>query len=236
MIATLKRSSALGKCFFALSLSAYAFYCQDWRVLLGLIVLLAGALALAGDWDKSVWVMFVVFAASLPTLLFIFLLGGVEKAPTWREGVLLGLSWLSVFSLRLFLLVLADIMVVKWTTFSDLLLSLRGLRLPGKAVLFVSTLATMVPNVFSLAMHVITVQRCRGFTPKRLVNPKNFLPLFVPVFLAQVKRSTDLALSLEMRGISGDALARGARVRLTPGDALLGVAAILIWFLGRGWA
>lgn len=236
MIATLKNASALGKCFFAVSLSVYAFYCQDWRVLLGLILLLAGLLAASGDWDKSVWVMFAVFAASLPTLLFIFLLGGVERAPTWREGVVLGLSWLSVFSLRLFLLVLADILVVRWTTFSDLLLSLRGLRLPGKAVLFISTLATMVPNVFSLAMHVVTVQRCRGFEPKRLVNPKNFLPLFVPVFLAQMQRSTALALSLELRGITGEALARGARVRLTPGDALFGLGAVLVWCMGRGWA
>jgi energy-coupling factor transport system permease protein len=235
MIRLLKSASALAKCFFVLSLSAYAFYCQDWRVLAALIVLLLGLLALSGDMDKMVGLMFAVFAASLPTLLLIFLLGGIEKADDWRSGVLLGLDWLAVFSLRLLLLVLADILVVKWTTFSDLLLSLRALRLPGKLVLFFSTLATMVPNVFGLAMHVVEVQRCRGFEPKKLLNPKNFLPLFVPVFLAQMKRSTDLALSLELRGISGRTLSGGGRLSFGPGDVLLVAAALAIWCAGRGW-
>lgn len=234
LFTTLKQSSALGKILFALSLSAYAFYCQDWRVLAGIMAVLVLLLAASGDWDRSVWLVFAVFAGSLPTLLLLFLLGGVEKAATWQEGVLLGLSWLWLFSLRLLLLVLADVLVVKWTTFSDLLLCLRGLRLPGKVVLFFSTLVTMVPNVFGLAMHILEVQRCRGFSPKKLLNPKHLLPLFVPVFLAQLQRSTALALSLELRGISGATLSGGGRISLGPGDAVLAAAAVLIWFLGRG--
>ncbi len=235
MISLLRRSTVLGKCAFAISLSVYAFYCQDWRILVGLTLILVALLAFSGDWDRSVWLVFGAFVASLPTLLLIFILGGVEKAPTWQEGVLLGLDWLSVFALRLFLLVLADILIVKWTTFSELLLSLRSLRLPGKVVLFLSTLVTLLPNVFSMAMHVVEVQRCRGFAPKKLLNPKNFLPLFVPVFLAQMKRSTDLALSLELRGISGQSLGQGARLSLHTGDILFLAAAVLVWFAGRGF-
>ena len=231
MTAVLRRASALSKCAFAVSLSVYAFACPDWRILVGVNLLLAGLLAASRQFDRIVWLAFGVCVASLPTLSVLFLLGGVEKAETWREGLMLGLSWLAVFELRLLVMLLADILVVKWTTFSDLLLSLRALRLPGKLVLFCSALVTLLPSVFSLAAHVVEVQRCRGFDPKRLRNPKNFLPLFIPVFLAQLRRSTDLALSLELRGISGAPPARVSRLTLGMGDAVLLAAAVGVWLL-----
>ena len=234
MTAVLRRASALSKCAFAVSLSVYAFACPDWRILVGVNLLLAGLLAASRQFDRIVWLALGVCVASLPTLSVLFLLGGVEKAETWREGLMLGLSWLAVFELRLLVMLLADILVVKWTTFSDLLLSLRVLRLPGKLVLFCSALVTLLPSVFSLAAHVVEVQRCRGFAPKRLRNPKNFLPLFIPVFLAQLRRSTDLALSLELRGISGAPPARASRLTLGAGDAVLLAAAVAVWLLPLG--
>ena len=231
MTAVLRRASALSKCAFAVSLSVYAFACPDWRILVGVNLLLAGLLAASRQFDRIVWLALGVCVASLPTLSELFLLGGVEKAATWREGLMLGLSWLAVFELRLLVMLLADILVVKWTTFSDLLLSLRALRLPGKLVLFCSALVSLLPSVFSLAAHVVEVQRCRGFDPKRLRNPKNFLPLFIPVFLAQLRRSTDLALSLELRGISGAPPARASRLALGMGDAVLLAAGVAVWLL-----
>jgi len=231
MTTALRRASALSKCAFAVSLSVYAFACPDWRILVGVNLLLAGLLVTSRQFDRIVWLALGVCVASLPTLAVLFLLGGVEKAETWREGLVLGLSWLAVFELRLLVMLLADILVVKWTTFSDLLLSLRALRLPGKLVLFCSALVTLLPSVFSLAAHVVEVQRCRGFDPKRLRNPKNFLPLFIPVFLAQLRRSTDLALSLELRGISGAPPARASRLTLGVGDAVLLAAAVAVWAL-----
>jgi energy-coupling factor transport system permease protein len=235
VIAVLRRASAAAKCVFAVSVSAYAFYCEDWRLLLGLILLLCGLLIASRTWDRIVWLALGVCLASMPTLLALFILGGVEKAHGWREGLRLGLAWLAVFELRLLVMLLADILVVKWTTFSDLLLSLRALRLPGQVVLFFSTLVTLLPSIFSLASHVVEVQRCRGFDPKKLRNPKNFLPLFVPVFLAQMRRSTELALSLELRGISGAPPARAARLALGAGDGIFLVASVAVWFLGRGF-
>ncbi|EKO41110.1 MAG: ABC-type cobalt transport system, permease component CbiQ [Solidesulfovibrio magneticus str. Maddingley MBC34] len=231
MTTVLRQASALSKCAFAVSLSVYAFACPDWRILVGVNLLLAGLLAASRQFDRIVWLALGVCVASLPTLAALFLLGGVEKADTWREGLVLGLSWLAVFELRLLVMLLADILVVKWTTFSDLLLSLRALRLPGKLVLFCSALVTLLPSVFSLAAHVVEVQRCRGFDPKRLRNPKNFLPLFIPVFLAQLRRSTDLALSLELRGISGAPPARASRLTLGVGDTALLAAAVAVWLL-----
>ena len=75
----------------------------------------------------------------------------------------------------------------------------------------------------------IEVQRCRGFELKKMLRPSSLLPLFIPVFLAQMRRSTDLALSLELRGVSGEALVRGARLTVGAGDLLFVVAAALVW-------
>ena len=235
MIRFLRRANAVSKCVFALSLCVYAFSCQDWRILAGLIALLAGLLAVSGEWDRGVTVVFGVFVLGLPTLLVLFLLGGVEKAATWQEGVWLGLGWLGVFLLRVLIMVLADLIVVKLTSFSNMVLSLRGARLPGGLVLFVSALVSMLPNICGMALKVIEVQRCRGFETKKLLRPSNFLPLFIPVFLAQMRRSADLALSLELRGVSREALSRGGRLTFGAGDALFILAAVAVWIGPISW-
>jgi|GEM_PF-2173064 len=228
-LAVLRRAAAPSKFAFALSLCAYAFACQDWRVLAAIIAILAGLLAASGEWDRGVWLLFGVFAAGLPTLLVLFVLGGVEKSGSWTEGTLLGLGWLGLFALRLFVLVLADVLVVKWTGFSDMLLSLRALGLPAKAVLFVSAMVGLLPRAFALARQVVEVQRCRGLAPKQLARPRHLLALFVPVFLIQMRRATDLALSLELRGIAAAAATAGLRPPFGPGDALFLAAALAIW-------
>lgn len=234
MVSSLRRASAVSKFLFAISLCAFAFLCEDWRVLLGLVAALAGLLLASGVWDRSVSLIFGVSMLGLPTLLLLFLLGGIEKAATWREGVLLGLGWLGIFSLRLLVVLLVDVLVVKWTSFSDMLLSLRSLGLPSKAVLFVSALTSLLPAMFALSLRVVEVQRARGFEARRLVRPSQFLPLFVPVFLAQLRRASDLALSLELRGLAGDASGAVVRNPLCFGDVCFWLVAVLPWS-GFAW-
>ena len=234
MVRSLRRASAVSKFLFAISLCAYAFLCEDWRILLGLVVAVSGLLLVSGVWDRSVSLIFGVSVLGLPTLLLLFLLGGIEKASNWREGVLLGLAWLGVFSLRLLIVLLVDVLMVKWTNFSDMLLSLRSLGLPGKAVLFVSALTSLLPAMFAMSLRVVEVQRARGFEAKRLVRPSQFLPLFVPVFLAQMRRATELALSLELRGLAGDRPEAVVRPPLCVGDACFCLAAVLPW-TGFAW-
>lgn len=234
MVRSLRRASAVSKFLFAISLCAYAFLCEDWRILLGIVVAVSGLLLVSGVWDRSVSLIFGVSVLGLPTMLLLFLLGGIEKASNWREGVLLGLAWLGVFSLRLLIVLLVDVLVVKWTSFSDMLLSLRSLGLPGKAVLFVSALTSLLPAMFAMSLRVVEVQRARGFEAKRLVRPSQFLPLFVPVFLAQMRRATELALSLELRGLAGDRPEAVVRPPLCFGDACFCLAAVLPW-TGVAW-
>lgn len=232
----LRRANAASKGLFAISLCAYSFVCPDWRLLLGFMVVLLAVLAWMGEFDRLVWIVFGVCLAGMPMLLVLFLLGGVEKAGNWRDGVWLGLGWMGVFYLRLWIMVLADLLLVKLTSFSNMILSLRGLRLPGSVVLFVSALVSMLPNILSMALRVVEAQRCRGFETRRMLRPRSFLPLFIPVFLAQMRRSADLALSLELRGVSGDNLKRGGQLSLGVGDLVFVVAAVLVWVGPISWA
>lgn len=225
----LHRANALSKVVFAVSLCAYAFVCPDWRVLTGYALGLALVLVVTGEFDRTVLLVVGVLVASMPVLLVLFILGGVERSATWQEGVWLGLGWLGVFLLRVVIMVLADLIVVKLTSFSNMVLSLRGLRLPGGVVLFISALVSMLPNICGMALRVIEVQRCRGFDSKKLIRPSNFLPLFIPVFLGQMRRSADLALSLELRGVSREALSRGGRLTFGTGDVLFFLAAVAVW-------
>lgn len=231
----LHRANALSKVLFAVSICAYAFVCPDWRILVAYTVALTAVLWATGECDRTVLIVVGVLVAGMPVLLLLFILGAVEKSATWQEGVWLGLGWLGVFLLRVIIMVLADLIVVKLTSFSNMVLSLRGARLPGGVVLFVSALVSMLPTICGMALRVIEVQRCRGFEPKKLLRPSNFLPLFIPVFLAQMRRSADLALSLELRGVSREALSRGGRLTFGAGDALFLLAAVAVWVGPISW-
>jgi energy-coupling factor transport system permease protein len=229
MTRLLRQANAVSKGLFAISICTYAFLCPDWRILVGLGVGLLAVLGLTGELDRIVLLLVGVFLAALPMLLVLFIWGGVEKAGNWHDGVWLGLGWLGLYMLRVLIMVLVDLLVVKLTSFSTMLLSLRGLHLPGGVVLFISALVSMLPNILAMALRVIEVQRCRGFELKKMFRPSSLLPLFIPVFLAQMRRSTELALSLELRGVSGEALVRGARLTVGAGDLLFVVAAALVW-------
>ncbi len=236
MTELLRRANAASKGLFAISLCAYAFVCPDWRVLVAFLVALVALLYFTGEFDRLALLLFGVCLAGLPMLTVLFILGGVEKAATWQEGVWLGLGWMGVFYLRLWIMVLADLLVVKLTSFSNMILSLRGLRLPGVVVLFVSALVSMLPNILAMALRVVEVQRCRGFETRKMLRPSSFLPLFIPVFLAQMRRSADLALSLELRGVSGDTMQRGGQLSLGAGDIVFVAAAVLVWVGPISWA
>jgi energy-coupling factor transport system permease protein len=229
MTRLLREANAVSKGVFAISVCTYAFLCPDWRILLALVLGLFALLGLTGELDRIALLLIGVFVAALPMLLFLFIWGGVEKAGNWRDGVWLGLGWLGLYALRVLIMVLVDLLVVKLTSFSNMILSLRGLHLPGGVVLFVSAVVSMLPNILAMALRVIEVQRCRGFEVKKLVRPSSFLPLFIPVFLAQMRRSADLALSLELRGVCSDSLGRGGRLSFCGGDVLFVLAAVIVW-------
>jgi len=136
----------------------------------------------------------------LPGMAVLFLLAGREAMGAWRPGALWGLAHLAPYLLRIGCLMLANLLFLQATPLPELMNALRRLPIPDRAALMVATLIRFLPSALQEVSRVLEAQRCRGLARCRLLTPSGLLALVVPLFLAQIQRSHDLALSLEIRG------------------------------------
>jgi energy-coupling factor transport system permease protein len=95
---------------------------------------------------------------------------------------------------------LANLLFLQATPLPELMGLLGRLPIPAPAVLLLATLVRFLPTALQEVRRVVEAQQCRGLERWRLLTPSGLLSLAVPLFLAQIQRSHDLALSLEIRG------------------------------------
>lgn len=138
-------------------------------------------------------------ALGLPFLFLLFLLSGREATGTWRSAPEWGLRRLLPYALRIGDLVLANLIFIRTTSLAELMGALKGLHLSGPAVLFFGTVLRFIPQSLLETRRVMDAQRCRGLTQRKMFTPSGFLAISVPLFLSQIHRSRDLAVSLEIR-------------------------------------
>jgi energy-coupling factor transport system permease protein len=136
----------------------------------------------------------------LPWMAVLFVLAGREATGTWSAGAAWGLARLAPYTARIGCLILANLLFLHATPLPELMGALRRLAIPERITLFLATLIRFLPSALQEARRVVEVQRCRGLERRRLLTPPGILALAVPLFLAQVQKSRDLALSLEIRG------------------------------------
>ncbi|HWQ08675.1 MAG TPA: energy-coupling factor transporter transmembrane component T [Holophaga sp.] len=146
----------------------------------------------------------------LPMVFLIFFLAGREATGSWRAAPLWGLASMVPYSLRMGDLVLADLVFIRLTSLVEIMEALKALHLPDPFVLFMSTVIRFIPRIIQETRRVVDAQRCRGLTPRRMFRPSGLLGIFVPLFLGQIQRSRDLALSLEIRNASFSGRPRSA--------------------------
>lgn len=168
-------------------------------------LLLGGVLALAilAAFQRLSWGSLRLLAWAtllpLPGLALLFVLAGRETAGAWGAGLRWGFWRLVPYTLRVAGLMLANLLFLQATPLPELMGGLRRV-LPARAALLLATLVRFLPTTLEEARRVLEAQRCRGLARRRLLRPSGLLSLAVPLFLAQVRRSRDLALSLEIRG------------------------------------
>lgn len=138
----------------------------------------------------------------LPMVFLIFLLAGREATGSWRAAPLWGLVNMVPYTLRMGDLVLADLLFIRLTSLVEIMEALQALHLPEPFVLFMSTVIRFIPRIMQETKRVVDAQRCRGLTPRKMFRPSGLLGIFVPLFLGQIQRSRDLALSWEIRNAS----------------------------------
>lgn len=182
-----------------LAISVVLTFAQSWTTLAVAACILAvvtGFVGFPGGLGK------VVVAAALfglPWLFLMFFLAGREATGSWRAAFPWGIERLIPYALRIGDLVLANILFIRTTSLAAIVEALKALHLPETAVLYFSSILRFLPQILQEARRVVEAQRCRGLAKRRLLTPSGLLAVFVPLFLNQIQRSRDLAISLEIR-------------------------------------
>lgn len=110
-----------------------------------------------------------------------------------HHGAVQGLRSASILSLGL---------LMCWTTDSrDMLNGLVGLRVPYSVAFMVITAVRFLPIIITEVATVITVQRLRGFDPKKLGSGiiETLLNILTPTLANCVRRTGTLAVSIQSR-------------------------------------
>ena len=182
-------------------------------ILGGLLLLFVGLRARLGFFK---WLL-LMSVAGVPFTVVVFWIAAAELTGDWRTALPLGLRDALRFVLRLKVVVFANILLVQTTSQRELTACLRSLRLPEGVVLFVSTVIRFLPLSYRECGRILQTQRCRGLRLRGLMDPRNLLPLVVPLLLSHMRRAHEMALSLEIRHFAWQPA--GARVPLLHGTA-----------------
>jgi energy-coupling factor transporter transmembrane protein EcfT len=148
-------------------------------------------------------ILFVVkrIAIGFPFLLLIYILSAWYKAETPAVAVVGGFLGAAVFILKIHFALWANLFLVRTTEPRHLVLALRKLRVPREPCVMIVIILRFFPVMFEESMAVYHAQRARGFEVRRALNPTKWLPLAVPLVVNVIKKSHELAIALELKGI-----------------------------------
>lgn len=138
-------------------------------------------------------VIFTIISPDFPILGWLTNGGLFVYAEGLQHGAIQGLRSASILSLGL---------LMCWTTDSrDMLNGLVGLRVPYSVAFMVVTAVRFLPIIITEVATVITVQRLRGFNPKRFGSGiiKTSLNILTPTLSNCVRRTGTLAVSIQSR-------------------------------------
>lgn len=138
-------------------------------------------------------VIFTIIRPDFPVLGWLTNGGLFVYEEGLHHGAIQGLRSASILSLGL---------LMCWTTDSrDMLNGLVGLRVPYSVAFMVVTAVRFLPIIITEVATVITVQRLRGFNPKKFGSgiTKTLLNILTPTLSNCVRRTGTLAVSIQSR-------------------------------------
>lgn len=138
-------------------------------------------------------VIFTIISPDFPILGWLTGGGLFVYEEGLHHGAVQGLRSASILSLGL---------LMCWTTDSrDMLNGLVGLRVPYSIAFMVITAVRFLPIIITEVATVITVQRLRGFNPKKFGSGiiKTLLNILTPTLANCVRRTGTLAVSIQSR-------------------------------------
>ena len=187
----LVRLDPLLKLFISLLLILTSFAVKRVEILACINLLLLLAFRLGRVPFNKIMPVWKRFLLGYPAMVLIFVLS---------QGVGEGLFNSLVFILRFQIIFLFNLLFVYTTDTRKLTRALMRLKLPYFICFMFSTIMRMIPLLSEEARRVLDAQRCRGFRVKRLIYPRNWLPLVLPMLVTTLQRAEQMAISMKLRG------------------------------------
>jgi energy-coupling factor transporter transmembrane protein EcfT len=140
-------------------------------------------------------------AIGFPFLLLVYVISECAVSGMTAGAFAAGALGAAVFILKIHFVVWANLLFVRTTEPQQLVPALEKLHMPRELCLMIVIILRFFPVMFEEATAVYQAQRVRGFEFRRAFNPANWLPLTVPLVVNVMKKSHDLAMILELKGI-----------------------------------
>jgi energy-coupling factor transport system permease protein len=152
--------------------------------------------------------LFIPFLISVPMTTCVFVGSYWSELGSLKLGFIRGLTEGGLFFLRIFLLLLANIIFVRTTDIRQFAVSLTRIKIPQVFVTLITTTFRFFPMMIQEGRRIIEVQRSRGIGPRHLLRPHHFLPIVIPLLLINMQRAHDMVLSMKLRGMALQATSR----------------------------
>lgn len=168
---------------------------------------------------KSFRLLFWLNLLGIPGSFCFFLVAGWEVERTLGGAIGWALHPAALYALRLECLIIANLVLVS-TIGPRALFALGPRWLPSGFRTLLVTALRFIPLTMNEAIRICQVQRCRGLK-LRIWSPRTWVPIVIPLFLAQMRRAHETALMLTVRGIMPGTVSLTEHQRFRPADWLV---------------
>jgi len=180
---------------------AMALYFNNIVLLAALNLAIVTGCMLFSSSFKDIFSVIKRIAIGFPFLVVIYVLSERGGAKELRIAVSNGVRDAAVFILKIHFVLWVNLFIVHTSEPQDIVRTLRKIRVPRELCIMVMIILRFFPVMFEEAVAIFQAQRARGFKSSRLLNPANWLPIAVPLVVVVMKKSQDLAMALELKGM-----------------------------------
>ncbi len=180
--------------------AVFAFMVSVLWVLVVYLAFIVGGIALFRIRLGRAVILVKFFIIGLPMMLGLFVLSYLWREPTYAEGALRGLTEGTLYALRFLTLILVNFVIVLSTDPREVYYVFRSLRVPDTISQIMAHVINLFPRLAQELQAIAEAQTLRGMCWRNLWRPSSWLPLALPVVLATMRYSEQMAISLELRG------------------------------------
>lgn len=184
------------------SLVVSVFFLHSLWTLVVLTSLLGAAIRRIGGLNSLARRIVMATLIGYPVSWLLFWSAHWTSPSPWWETLAGSTVASGIFTLRIVVILLGNLLLLVSTDPRDFARSLRGWHLPAELCVMLMTVLRFLPLAGGQAQRILDAQRCRGYRLRSLWLPTAWLPLCIPLLVSTLHRAESLAMSLELRGFT----------------------------------